>query len=342
MIRGLKRANLIKRPSLNGAFATQAGVMKDFYTINYQDFFNEFQVTAPAHSGSSIRHPWGSYQEKNTLLGPIKMYELRANLNKDFNILFRDEQMNNDIHFCSTLQGNVKGSFCNRKVKDELMALQHHHLYAPDSQYELIFKDLHVLHLAIDRNYFINLIDGSEPWMDELRTTLYKQEVVRPGSIDLVPKMKSVLSDLLQPTLTGNLRNLMLEAKVLELIALQLDQYRKDKSIQFCSNKKDREIFHAIQEHLTKTFAFDHSLQSLSREFGINEFKLKQGFRQQFGTTVFDFIFDLKMKHARHLITEEGLYLHEVSRQIGYKNPNHFSTAFKKKFGFSPNSLKSS
>ncbi|HEY5824158.1 MAG TPA: AraC family transcriptional regulator [Cyclobacteriaceae bacterium] len=317
--------------------------MKGHYTINYQDFANEFQTTAQVDSVScipSVQHRWGSYQEKCTLLGPIKMYELRADLNSDFNVLFRDEQMTNDIHFCSTLKGNVKGTFCNRKVKDELMASQHHYIYAPDSNYELVFKNLHVLHLAIDRNYFINLIDGSETWMEELRKSLHNQDVVQPGTIDMAPKIKSVLLDLLEPTLTGNLQNLMLEAKALELIALQLDQYRNDQPVQTNSKKKDREVFHAIHEHLTKTFASDHSLQSLSREFGINEFKLKQGFRQYFGTTVFDFIFDTKMKYAWHLISEEEMYLHEVSRKIGYKNPNHFSTAFKKKFGFSPNELK--
>jgi len=317
--------------------------MKGHYTINYQDFAQEFQTTAPADSHSSIpsvQHRWGSYREKCTLLGPIKMYEMKADLNDDFNVLFSDEQMNNDIHFCSTLEGNVKGTFCKRKVKDELMASQHHYIYAPDANYELAFKKLHVLHLAIDRNYFVNLIDGSEAWMEELRKNLDNQDVVQPGTIDMIPKMRSVLFEMLQPTLNGNLRSLMIEAKALELIALQLDQYRNNQPAQTSAKKKDRELFHAIREHLTKTFASDHSLQSLSRQFGINEFKLKQGFRQHFGTTVFDFIFDTKMKHARHLILEEEMYLHEVSRKIGYKNPNHFSTAFKKKFGFSPNELK--
>ncbi|NML68572.1 helix-turn-helix transcriptional regulator [Chryseobacterium sp. RP-3-3] len=32
----------------------------------------------------------------------------------------------------------------------------------------------------------------------------------------------------------------------------------------------------------------------------------------------------------------------EVSDVVGYKNPRHFSTAFKKKFGIVPSPLKSS
>jgi len=84
------------RPSLNGAFVTPSGVMKGRYTIDYQDFAHEFQAGASEDSVSkvsSMPHAWGSYREKNTLLGPIKMYELRADLNGDLNILFNDERM---------------------------------------------------------------------------------------------------------------------------------------------------------------------------------------------------------------------------------------------------------
>jgi AraC-like DNA-binding protein len=42
------------------------------------------------------------------------------------------------------------------------------------------------------------------------------------------------------------------------------------------------------------------------------------------------------MEHAFRLLRDDGLLVTEVSRNVGYKNPNHFSTAFKKKFGINP------
>ncbi|MEX2568569.1 MAG: helix-turn-helix domain-containing protein [Cyclobacteriaceae bacterium] len=47
------------------------------------------------------------------------------------------------------------------------------------------------------------------------------------------------------------------------------------------------------------------------------------------------------MHQARKRLLEERLSVYEVSEMAGYKNPQHFSTAFKKFFGFNPSRLKS-
>ncbi|MEJ0054176.1 MAG: AraC family transcriptional regulator [Bacteroidota bacterium] len=45
------------------------------------------------------------------------------------------------------------------------------------------------------------------------------------------------------------------------------------------------------------------------------------------------------MEHAWHLLKNENWRVVEVAREVGYKNPNHFSTAFKRKYGISPSQL---
>jgi len=71
-----------------------------------------------------------------------------------------------------------------------------------------------------------------------------------------------------------------------------------------------------------------------------NEFTLKKGFKEVFGTTVFGFWNELKMQESKNLLLEHKLTVAEVSEKIGYKNPQHFSTAFKQYFGISPSRLK--
>ena len=85
---------------------------------------------------------------------------------------------------------------------------------------------------------------------------------------------------------------------------------------------------------------FPHSLQSLSRAFCLNEFKLKKGFKELFGDTVFGYIHSLRMQHARSLILDEKMNINKVAGKVGYKNANHFSTAFKKQFGIAPSLIK--
>jgi AraC-like DNA-binding protein len=81
-------------------------------------------------------------------------------------------------------------------------------------------------------------------------------------------------------------------------------------------------------------------LRSLARQFGINEFKLKKGFRELFGATVFGYIHTLKMHHARTMMEEAGASVSQAASRTGYKNANHFSAAFKKQFGMSPSALR--
>jgi len=95
-----------------------------------------------------------------------------------------------------------------------------------------------------------------------------------------------------------------------------------------------------VKKFLEENFLQPFTLGSLSREFGLNEFKLKLGFRSLFNTSVFHFAGTLRMEHAGKLIAENGLSIKEVSDMLSYSAPRHFSSAFKKRFGYCPSDLK--
>lgn len=78
------------------------------------------------------------------------------------------------------------------------------------------------------------------------------------------------------------------------------------------------------------------SLLALARQVGLNDFKLKRGFRQVFGTTAFGYLHDQRMERARQLLEERRFNVTEVACTVGYANPSHFAAAFKRKFGVNP------
>ena len=78
------------------------------------------------------------------------------------------------------------------------------------------------------------------------------------------------------------------------------------------------------------------SLQKLADEVGISLKKLKAGFKEIYGDTVFNFLFDYKMEFARKLLETGSYNVNEVGSQIGYSTSSHFIAAFKKKFGTTP------
>ena len=104
--------------------------------------------------------------------------------------------------------------------------------------------------------------------------------------------------------------------------------------------KKDAELMHAVREYLQLHFQDDLSLTAICKEFGINECKLKGGFKAMFGKTVFGYIQELRMEFARQLLFQKRISVGLVADKLGYRNANHFSTAFKKYFGESPGNVR--
>ena len=96
-----------------------------------------------------------------------------------------------------------------------------------------------------------------------------------------------------------------------------------------------RKIRNAKKIMLTR-MAAPPSLPDLADEIGLSLKKLKEGFKQLYGSTVYQFVLDHKMNHARQLLVTGSYNVNEVAIQLGYSNSSHFIEAFKKKFGTTP------
>ncbi|MCX2680639.1 AraC family transcriptional regulator [Galbibacter sp. EGI 63066] len=82
------------------------------------------------------------------------------------------------------------------------------------------------------------------------------------------------------------------------------------------------------------------SLNGLALEFGTNEFKLKKGFRDLYGMTVFQFQKNERLRKAHILVQSTDKPFKEITKLTGFVSPAHFSTVFKKRYGYSPRSLR--
>jgi AraC-like DNA-binding protein len=82
------------------------------------------------------------------------------------------------------------------------------------------------------------------------------------------------------------------------------------------------------------------TLSELARIVGINEYKLKRGFKETFGNTVFGYLGDARLEMAKNDLLENKKSVSDISAELGYSSVQHFSNAFKKKFGLSPGKLK--
>lgn len=98
-----------------------------------------------------------------------------------------------------------------------------------------------------------------------------------------------------------------------------------------------QKLYDYILAHLEEPLP---SLKELSHEFGTNEYKLKDGFRHFFKTSIYQFYNDERLKRAYFMIEHTTLPLKNISVMSGFNNYPNFSKSFKKRFGFSPNEMK--
>ena len=71
---------------------------------------------------------------------------------------------------------------------------------------------------------------------------------------------------------------------------------------------------------------------------GTNEFKLKQGFRELFGTSPHRLLTRVRMERAWELL-QTGLHVSTVAYRVGYQHLSSFSAAFERYYGRSPKSV---
>ncbi len=152
-------------------------------------------------------------------------------------------------------------------------------------------------------------------------------------------EMQEILRQILSCPYQGFLRQLYLEGKVLELSALQFSQFIDQSDSRFFNStlKPDEiERIYQARDILIGQYHHPPSLLELARRVGLNDFKLKQGFRQVFGMTVFGFLREFRLEQALTLLSDRHLTVQQVAHAVGYSHTGYFAKAFKHKYGISP------
>ncbi len=155
---------------------------------------------------------------------------------------------------------------------------------------------------------------------------------------NISPSMAIVLSQMFHYSLHPSIKNLYYKGKGYELLSLYFNR-SEDPDAEQCPFLIDEENVMKIRkakEIVIAKMSEPPGLQELADEVGINLKKLKMGFKQVYGDTVYGFLFDYKMEFARKLLDSGSYNVNEVGLKIGYSTGSHFISAFKKKFATTP------
>ncbi len=133
------------------------------------------------------------------------------------------------------------------------------------------------------------------------------------------PEMRIALEQIINCPFTSLTKKIYLESKCLELIALKLEQLAKSENISTKATALKRDDIDRIynaKEILTQNLDNPPSLLELARKVGLNDYKLKLGFRQVLGTTAFGYLHQQRMEKARQLLLEGQMNVKQVARAV--------------------------
>jgi len=156
------------------------------------------------------------------------------------------------------------------------------------------------------------------------------------GAIDA--PIQQVIQQVIHCKYSGDLKKLFLLSKSIELLVLSADACTSatNKKEAFIKSKTDKEKLIAVRDLINERVSCPPNLSEIAKKVGLNEYKLKRGFKETFNTTVFGYLTEQRLYLAQQYLRDTQKTAAEISFDLGYATPQHFNNAFKKKFGVTP------
>ncbi|MBS1947002.1 MAG: helix-turn-helix transcriptional regulator [Bacteroidetes bacterium] len=286
------------------------------------ELLQEKEQQIPGSVQYSIRryakHPQWAMEDVGAMI-----YHYQANEKKDNYF---------DLHFC--IAGNM---YCRHKEKecDSCKASLSYNCGEKQETVDVFNFRFSPVHLS----QFVKPKKFSQSHIDDVLSFRHSSSFSK--MLSLCGRSRMVLEALLNNSYSGSMENIFINAQTQVLLLYSLECMLGEKGAEgfqckFLANELDRVKIIDAREILLQHIGEPLTIKELSRKVAINECYLKKGFKEMFGTTIFDFYQGQRMEHARYLLYEKGLSVTDVSVMLGYSSISHFSTAFKKHTGLKP------
>lgn len=91
-----------------------------------------------------------------------------------------------------------------------------------------------------------------------------------------------------------------------------------------------------IMDFMEKNYMHDFSLEEIANFTGRSVATFKRDFSKMHSVSPHRWLIRKRLEEAKKMINEKNKAVSDVYTEVGFKNLSHFSTAYKKEFGFAP------
>jgi AraC-like DNA-binding protein len=280
---------------------------------------------------------------KEIVLDNFKISYGKGSFSEKTTISFEFEEETVEMHF--SIMGNSSTSIDTFHNNFSIGPNSHNIFYGNDfrGKVEWNSKEMFFFEINLKTAFFEQYLPTSGQF-DVFKKLIQNKEsgVISLHNHPITSDMFTLINSIINCPLKNEFRKLFLESKVMELLLLQLNQLQE---CEFCfanaeASKNIIDKMHLARDIVIGKLNNPVSLPDLAKMVSTNECTLKKEFKNVFGTTVFGYIRDIKMEKAKNLLLNPNLSISEISDIIGYKNPQHFTAAFKKQYGKAPSLLR--
>lgn len=209
-------------------------------------------------------------------------------------------------------------------------------------------QHFHGTEITIFENYFNEILKPNFPNVLDIQSLIknYTYTYLPLDIIEIIGQLQSLNHE-------NSLTSIYLESKILECIAILINEVTKSKenaftnqidygNIHIGTNRITKLTFSDIQaiknahDILQKNYDNPPTIKALSRMVFLNEQKLKAGFSKLYHTSIGEYINKLRMSVAANLLSTTDLSIEEIAHKIGYNYSANFSKMFRKTYGKTP------
>ncbi len=325
------------------------GISENHFQHLNHFFKNGFDGNELVEQSQQIHHPFVDGHSSEWYFDGIRMGYSDWQYKKPIAL---DWSYNIDVELV-TFQANLKGVILMGTGSDMAVplfnSLQHNLFYAGvnDSNAGVLKGDRSassMFFIQFTKEAFLGLAADGNDALNRFNEQIQqgRAAMLAPANLHVNATMLSLINNIVHCRYKGNLKKMFFLSKAIELLVLQAEATNEalNPAYKYVKTNYDKECLMHAREYIMSHLEMPPSLTELSRIIGINEYKLKRGFKEMFGNTVFGYLAEARLELARNDLLESKQSIADIAFSLGYSSLQHFSYAFKKKFGVSPGKLR--
>ncbi|MDY0780986.1 AraC family transcriptional regulator [Tenacibaculum sp. IB213877] len=216
--------------------------------------------------------------------------------------------------------------------------------YLPEVNGKLSYqtKKRKTLEIKFTKSYIKKILGNSyKNTLQDLGKCITEQKpyVMWEKSLPIDASIHEIINKISTCNYPSPIKKAFLESLVTELLTMLFAKKLSTKKEYDVISKDEIKKIKLVENYIKANYKKKITIPELATIGGLNTTKLKYNFKHIYATTIFKYITHLRMEKAKSLIIHQNYSISQASLEVGYKNPQHFTVAFKKLYGYLPSKL---